>query len=61
MNFVFYNKCEKIKNVIKFRFCLKNTENLELTLYSQRADRKVDLFKTGSQPWYLIPNNTLIL
>lgn len=25
MNFVFYNKCEKIKNVIKFRFCLKNT------------------------------------
>lgn len=21
-----YNKCEKIKNVIKFRFCLKNTD-----------------------------------
>lgn len=24
--FCLYNKCEKIKNVIKFRFCLKNTD-----------------------------------
>lgn len=61
MNFVFITNVIRLKNVIKFRFCLKNTENLELTLYSQRADRKGDFFKTGSQPWYLIPNNTLIL
>lgn len=24
--FCLYNKCDKIKNVIKLRFCLKNTD-----------------------------------
>lgn len=24
--FCFYNKCEKIKNVIKFRFCFKSID-----------------------------------
>lgn len=65
MNFVFITNVKRLKMKLNSDFVLrtpiKTQENLELTLYSQRADRKADLFKTGSQPWYLIPNNTLIL
>lgn len=47
MNFVFYNKCEKIKNVIKFRFCLKNTDKntRELGINLKGQTEKVTFLK----------------
>lgn len=49
MNFVFITNVKRLKMKLNSDFVLrtpiKTQENLELTLYSQRADRKGDLLK----------------